>query len=1249
MRKLYPRIFLFFVFVLLSNVALPQQILTDAFKAKELVGLSASLNTSNAASRKKAYDMARKKGWITFKVKPDGTTISLQGVDASGFPIYLTTYSNVIAAATTRTNTVQPGGTLDLNLNGSSAALANKLAIWDAGLVYTSHQEFAGKTITNRDGATSISDHSNHVAGTMIAKGVYAPAKGMAFGATSLISYDYNNDNTEMAAAASALLVSNHSYGYIAGWYYNDTQARWEWYGLPGDTEDYKFGFYDTNTRTYDQIAYNAPKYLIVIAAGNNRGETGPAVGTTYYGYASRTDATIVNKGLRPATISSNDGYDIISLTGTAKNVLTVSAVNPLPNGPATAADVQVAYFSSFGPTDDGRVKPDICGDGVNVLSTGVGSTDAYLTLSGTSMATPNVSGSLFLLQEYYAQKNSGNFMLSSTLKGLVCHTALDAGNPGPDYIYGWGLLDMSKAAQAITDNGTKSIVSEKTITQGQVQTYNVTASGVGPLRATIAWTDPAGTATAAGTLNSRTPKLVNDLDIRVSDGTTTYKPWVLSPTNPSANATTGDNVVDNVEQVYIANAVPGVSYTITVSHKGTLSSGSQAYSLIVTGIGGSVYCASGPSSSADSRINNFTLSNINNTPAPGCTTYSDYTSLTATLEQGKTYPLSLTVGTCGANFNKIAKVFIDWNENGNFTDAGELVATSGVINGVGTFNTNITVPATVVPGNVSLMRIVLSETSDATTIAPCGTYAKGETQDYKVTFTQASVDAGITAINTPAASGTCPANNSNVSVKVKNFGTSTLTSIPVTVTITSAQGVVTTLNETYTGSLAPLADDDFNLTGTFAAAGGATYTITATTTLAADPIASNNQTTATAVINNSPVITASSASFCTDAKTYNLSATGSGQVFWYKNISDVVPFTFGSNVITAQTPVNNTFYSGLNDFSANVGPATKNVFTGGGYNQFTPSVTVTTKVPVLIKSARLYIGYPGKITFSASTLAGAVVSTTTINAAATRTTPGLGVQNDDPNDQGKVYNLNLALPSAGTYLISVSYADNATIYRNSATVTGYPFSIGNIFSISGNTVTSTTDTAAYKAYYYYFYDMHVQSLDCPGVARTAVAVVKPIITLNGSVLTSNFSQGNQWYLNGTLIAGATGQTYTPVRSGIYRVDVTVASGCISKANDFSFVLPAKDNSSDGAEIALALFPVPSNGKVNLAFTAVKDEQLSISVVNMLGQYAYKDTRNITAGPYNTILDLSGLASGAYFVRLGIGDKTYTRKISIVK
>jgi len=787
MTKLYTAIITFLLLCFAGETFGQQKLVTDAKKG-ELAAFSARVNSLYLANHQQALQLAKVKGWPVLRRTKNGGLISLQGVNSLGFPIYLITDNNTTAAATTQTIAVQPGGSLGLNLSGSSTALNNKLAIWDGGSVYTFHQEFAGKTITIHD-PVAVLDHSTHVAGTMVAKGVYHPARGMAFNAATLQSYFFNNDISEMSGAAPGLLLSNHSYGDEAGWNFDDTFNRWEWLGLPGDTVDYKFGFYDDRTRSFDNIAYNAPFYLIVESAGNSRGSTGPPVGSDYYGFKSASNQTFVDKGPRPANISSNGGYDIISTTGNAKNILTVGAVNPLPNGPASAQDITISYFSGYGPTDDGRIKPDIVGDGVNVLSTGVTGPAAYLTLSGTSMSAPNVTGSLYLLQEYYSQKNSGNFMRAATLKGLACHTAFDAGNPGPDYIFGWGLLDISKAAQAITDNGTKSLIIENTLPQGQQQIFNVTASGNGPLAATISWTDPPGTSTPEGIINSRIPKLVDDLDIRVSDGVTIFKPWVLDPMNPSAAAKTGNNIVDNIEQVFIPGAIPGKSYTIAVSHKGVLQSGAQDYSLIVTGTGGQTYCTSGPLSNADSRINNFTLSNVNYSQTAGCTTYTNLTNQTVQLEQGKTYPLNITLGTCGANFSKAAKIYIDWNGNGVF-DASELAATTAVINTTGTYTTNITVPATVIPGNFSLMRVVLTETTDTSVIKPCGTYAKGETQDYRVQFLKTTIDAGVTAIVSPDTSGSCAA-STQVTVTLKNFGSAPISNIPVTVTITSANQVV--------------------------------------------------------------------------------------------------------------------------------------------------------------------------------------------------------------------------------------------------------------------------------------------------------------------------------------------------------------------------------------------------------------------------------------------------------------------------
>ena len=176
--------------------------------------------------------------------------------------------------------------------------------------------------------------------------------------------------------------------------------------------------------------------------------------------------------------------------------------------------------------------------------------------------------------------------MRSATLKGLACHTADDAGNVGPDPVWGWGLLNAKKAVETLNTNGLTSWVSEENLSQGGTFSMNVNSLGSMPLMASITWTDVPGTPNN-GTLaaNDPTRALVNDLDIRITRNTTTYFPWELDATDPAGPALrASDNNVDNVEQVKIDTPTAG-QYTITVTHKGTLVNSNQKYSLVITGI----------------------------------------------------------------------------------------------------------------------------------------------------------------------------------------------------------------------------------------------------------------------------------------------------------------------------------------------------------------------------------------------------------------------------------------------------------------------------------------------------------------------------------------------------------------------------------------------------------------------------------------------------------------------------------------
>ena len=1140
------------ILLLPAYVLVAQEISTNT---EELNKFARTHIKSAEKDRKKAFKEAEKNDWITFKVFENGKVMSLQSLDAEGHPLYLVTDNNSYAAGTTRANKLYTNGGLGLSLSGSSNFLKDKIGEWDGGYVYVFHQEFANNRIQNKNLNAVLSQHATHVAGTIMAAGVNPNAKGMAFGLQNLISYDFNSDSPEMAAEATkGMLISNHSYGYIAGWYYNSSPsgggaARWEWMGNNGDYEDYKFGLYDNTAKNYDEICYQAPYYLPVKSAGNNRGETGPAVGQTYYVQVSGAWTGFTRTA---GDIYSNDSYDCLSLTSNAKNILTVGAISGIPNGPFTPNNIQISSFSSFGPTDDGRIKPDVVGMGVSLTSTIPTSPTAYGSLSGTSMSAPNVTGTLVLLQEAYAQKNAGAVMRSASLKGLVIHTADDAGNAGPDYIYGWGLVNAEKAAKVILGDGAGSTNIHKIIqdelNQGASKTISLISSGSGPLVATICWTDPAGTPTTGTTYDDRTPKLVNDLDLRISDGTQTYLPYKLDPEQPANVATTGDNIRDNVEKIIIPNAIPGKTYTLTINHKGNLSSGKQAYSLILSGVGGTAYCAPTLAGTPNSKIIGFSLANVTYAAASGCNSTGGYTNLTnqtIQVEAGATYPLSsVTLGTCGTEQDKISKVYIDFNNDGVFDEVNELVGTqipNPGSTGNLTFTGPIVIPSTVTIGNTSRARIVLSETTDATTITSCGTYANGEILDMNIKFNAPSKDVGVNTLLDPA-SGTCSKTGQTVTVNVKNFGTSAVSGIGLTARIYDGTTLLNTLTGTYSGSINPGMDVNITTTGAgFNLIGGTTYTIETETTLTGDLNPLNNLLSSTVTTSTPPAASNLLVTKCENASSYTLSGTSGGTIFWYKNATDALPVAFnlpGQSATYTEAGSNiSTFHAGVNNFSGKAGPATNTIFSAGGYlsGPSNPSVLMTANAPLVLESARLYIFSAGKISFIASkTSTSAEVSRVTLDVTPNGAT-------------GQVYPLNLLLPEAGDYTVSIEYQNGASIYRNNGGVSGYPFKLGDVFSITGNTATDPNGVNAnyYQAFYYYFYDLAVRSAGCTNAQRTAVTtsgLTAPTISVNGNLLTSSASSGNQWYYNGALIAGATSTSYTANVAGSYTVKLTAGN-----------------------------------------------------------------------------------------------------------
>lgn len=549
------------LFILLSTCIVMGQDREQMARGLRSIAVAEAQKSTEAKIRVAAYLRTHPEP-ETF-IDRDGNVVQLVDV-IDGLPVYKTTFNDG-AATTTGAKVLLPGGSSNLNLTGAGVTVG----VWDSGPVYQ-HSEF--DTRAEIKDFSTVSSHGTHVAGTLAAKGLNPLARGMAPEAL-IKSYDWNNDLGEMASVTTpdqtGLMFSNHSYGLIHGWYQNSSNVS-TWTGNTGisSVEDYRFGYYSALTRAIDTIAANAPYYSIFWAVGNDRG-----------------DANINNGGLTfPADCNSGSGYDCIVTEAVAKNIFTIGSIGKvlLPGDPIISSN-----FSNWGPTDDGRIKPDLVGAGEQLFSTIAPvegqSGNPYGTSSGTSMATPSVAGSLMLLQELY-KKRSGQFMRAATLKALAIHSAKEAGiGKGPDYQFGWGVVDVEAGAKVIEGLAAGSaLIEEEELMNGNSRRWKIRPERNTKIMATIAWTDRIGNLVDPG-LDNPTRSLVNDLDIRiVDDAGNIVMPWTLDPANPSAAATAGDNIRDNVERVEL-ELPEARNYYVEVTHKGSLRGGSQHFSVVVT------------------------------------------------------------------------------------------------------------------------------------------------------------------------------------------------------------------------------------------------------------------------------------------------------------------------------------------------------------------------------------------------------------------------------------------------------------------------------------------------------------------------------------------------------------------------------------------------------------------------------------------------------------------------------------------
>ena len=487
--------------------------------------------------------------------------------------------------------------------------------------------------------------HATHVAGILTATGMDNHARGMSPGAT-LLAFNFTNDFTEMTAAfADAnnhFRISNHSYGHHFGWAGSITNEVDDmeypfWHGRTNlsTIEDYRFGYYDIHALEMDEIIWWSRYYLPVWSAGNDRGKMDgdphldPRRGYyTWRPVGGKIENILITNNVPPpppADYAVDGGYDLLTSRAVAKNNLVVGSVHKIPGGYGALStnvvtttnvttapndmmitntvttinvivntNVVMSAFSSWGPTDDGRIKPDIVAPGEGLYTSSTNAINlanmTYRTAYGTSMAAPTVAGSLNLLvQLHRRQVGTNQPMLASTLRALAIHTADEAGDhPGPDYRFGWGLFNALSAANLMTNNfhsdslahikevplvnGTFTNAYKNYLTIGNDSIYfPVVAKGGEPLKVTLCWTDPVSRFISTPGLDPTNRRLINDLDLHLHDSRSTnghyrnFYPWVLDLANPAREARRGFNNRDNVEQVVINNPDTNNVYMVRV------------------------------------------------------------------------------------------------------------------------------------------------------------------------------------------------------------------------------------------------------------------------------------------------------------------------------------------------------------------------------------------------------------------------------------------------------------------------------------------------------------------------------------------------------------------------------------------------------------------------------------------------------------------------------------------------------------
>lgn len=218
------------------------------------------------------------------------------------------------------------------------------------------------------------------------------------------------------------------------------------------------------------------------------------------------------------------------------------------------------------------------------------------------------------------------------------------------------------------------------------------------------------------------------------------------------------------------------------------------------------------------------------------------------------------------------------------------------------------------------------------------------------------------------------------------------------------------------------------------------------------------------------------------------------------------------------------------------------------------------------------------------------------------------------------------------------SFCQGGQVILTSSPAPGYTWNPGNIhlqtYTVynSGNYSVTTMDQNG-----------------CSGTSLPIAVTVNPapqvpIITQNGNTLSSSVLTGNQWYLNGVLIPGATNQTYTLTQNGVYTVSV-IAAGCGSTSSPFNAVFVGIDPLLQNWNFGI--FPNPAQGKFTIRIEGKSAQPIHATIVNLLGQKIYETDLELVNGMADTQVDITEHGAAVYLLHLSDGEAESVTRIVV--